>query len=73
MNYKGFYQQINLLSAYEGSQVCKHLSDVHLEQLYCEVVNHKKKFKRAYEHLLNELNRRKDIQINGELEEIIIG
>ena len=73
MNYKIIFEQINPLSAYEGSQVCKDLSDVHLEQLYCEIVNHKKKFKRAYEHLLNELNRRKDIQINGEVEEIIIG
>lgn len=66
-SYNIFYEQINPLNDYEASQVLRDLSNAKLEELYCDVVSKKKTFPRAWRHLLNELNRRKDQQIVEEL------
>lgn len=57
---------LNIAEIQEARNVVSKLSDKALEEIYTEAVDFKVMYHLAYERLLNELNRRKDLQFNKE-------
>lgn len=57
-------RKIHEFSVDEAQELVSNLSKNNLEDLYCESVEYKKQLPLAYERLSNEMNKRKDLQIN---------
>jgi hypothetical protein len=54
-------QTLETLGPESASIVLKDIETQKLKQVYCECVDRKKNYKRAYSYLLEELNKREDL------------